>query len=172
MAPAFINLAVAELESILPRNRLEAGGFAIYTTLEYQLQEQANCLIAVQQSQQGDAGTLIPITDNPAGEYSSAEVNSAKYCSAKDCSIEHCSTEHLPPLQLEPGTFPLATQAEAIVLNPQNGQVLALASNPTPRLEAGYLPTHPAGSLGTPFIYLTAFHTRPEPSQPGLGYTC
>ncbi len=141
LAPAFINLAVAELDDILPRKRLERGGVVIQTTLDHQLQIEANCLLVTQLTRLGSSLAAIP----------------ASGCQA---------VEHLPALQLnEADSMPSALQAEAMLLNPQDGQILAFASHPAPQLQAGYLPTHPAGSLSTPFIYLTAFTRGMSPAS-------
>ncbi len=140
LAPAFVNLAVAELDTLLQRSRLERGGFIVHTTLDYNLQVQANCLISAQQAQWT----------------SSDEQAQPGYCQA---------VEYLEPLEFNQDQTPTGIQAEAIVLNPQNGQVLAFAANPIPALQAGYLPAHPSGSLSTPFIYLTAFTRGMSPAS-------
>lgn len=140
LAPAFVNLAVAELDTLLQRNRLEQGGFIVHTTLDYALQVQANCLISAQQAQLN----------------SLSEQTQPVNCQA---------VEYLEPLEFDQVPISTSSQAEAIVINPQNGQVMAFAADPLQSLQPGYLPAHPGGSLSTPFIYLTAFTRGMSPSS-------
>lgn len=141
LAPVFINLAVAELDTILPRSNLVRGGMHIQTTLDYPLQVQANCLLALQLDSSGASDAPIP---------------------EPDCQV----TESLPTLQInQQETAPSEIQTEAMVLDPEDGQILAFASHPAPQLQAGYLPKHPGGSLSTPFIYLTAFTRGMSPAS-------
>ena len=43
IAPAFVNMVLSQLDSQIPRERLERGGITIITTLDYELQKQATC---------------------------------------------------------------------------------------------------------------------------------
>ncbi|HSQ27788.1 MAG TPA: transglycosylase domain-containing protein, partial [Anaerolineales bacterium] len=140
LAPAFVNLAVAELDTIVQRSRLERGGFIVQTTLDYALQVQANCLISAQQAQLKSPGEQTQPANCQAFEY-------------------------IEPLEFDQDPIPTSPQAEAIVLNPQNGQVMAFAADPLQSLQPGYLPAHPSGSLSTPFIYLTAFTRGMSPAS-------
>lgn len=132
IAPTFINLAITELESFMPRSQLERGGFSVITSLDYELQTQANCLFSF-----------------PSGNLSSSP----------DPGIPtHCPiVKFLETSQNEGISQSLNTQSEAVILNPQNGEIMALVIDPEPALQAGYLPKHLAGSMASPFIYLTAF---------------
>ncbi|MDP1779633.1 MAG: transglycosylase domain-containing protein, partial [Anaerolineales bacterium] len=46
-APAFVNMVLAQLDSQIPRERIERGGLTIITTLDYDLQKQAACVTEV-----------------------------------------------------------------------------------------------------------------------------
>ena len=58
-----------------------------------------------------------------------------------------------------------AGQAELVVLDPATGQVLALSGPDQPAPENGPLPAHPAGTLVTPFIGLSAFARGQSPAS-------
>ncbi len=47
VAPAFINLAINELDRQFTRERIERGGLNVITTLDYDLQSQASCVTLV-----------------------------------------------------------------------------------------------------------------------------
>jgi membrane peptidoglycan carboxypeptidase len=131
IAPAFAQMALAQVESYIPRSRLERGGLNILTTLDYDLQQQVRCAMAEQLSRAGSPprdGTLL-----------------------EDCPAARL----LPTLPMPQPVSGL--QANAIVLEPQTGQIRALAGDLPSGPDESFLPAHPAGSLGTPFIYLTSF---------------
>lgn len=151
IAPAFAQIALDQLEKYIPRSRLERGGLNILTTLDYDLQQQAACAATEQLNRLG----------SPASKGSPP--------ATEDCPAARL----LPSLQNPPANRDL--QAEAVILEPQTGQILALVSKTSDQPGIASLPTHPSGSLSTPFIYLTAF-TRglgpaslvwDIPSQPG-----
>ncbi len=48
IAPAFAQMALEQLETYIPRSRLERGGLNILTTLDYDLQQQVQCALAEQ----------------------------------------------------------------------------------------------------------------------------
>lgn len=151
IAPAFAAIALDQLEKHIPRSRLERGGLNILTTLDYDLQQQAVCTAMEQLSRIG-----------------SPTVNGST------AAVEDCPAARLLPSQQNPPAI-AGLQAEAVILEPQTGQILALVSQTSGQPGTASLPTHPIGSLGTPMIYLTAF-TRglgpaslvwDIPSQPG-----
>jgi len=47
VAPAFVNLLLAQLDTQFPRDRIERGGLTILSTLDYDLQKQSSCVTAL-----------------------------------------------------------------------------------------------------------------------------
>lgn len=133
IAPAFAEMALAQIENDIPRSRLERGGLNILTTLDYDLQQQVRCALTEQLSRVGSP----PADEAPA--------------QGEDCPAARL----LPSLEVPEPLSGL--QANAIILEPQTGQILALVGDPPSGSQDSFLPAHPAGSLGTPFVYLTAF---------------
>jgi membrane peptidoglycan carboxypeptidase len=129
---AFANLVLDQLANQIPRQRLERGGLRIITTLDQDLQKQTTCAVGVQLARLGPSPNEAAGSDCPAALL-------------------------LPTLPGTGKSSPSALQANVVILDPTNGQILALvaASNNSPA------PTHlnerPPGSLLTPFIYLTGF---------------
>jgi membrane peptidoglycan carboxypeptidase len=132
IAPAFAQMALDQLEEYIPRSRLERGGLNILTTLDYGLQQQVRCAIVEQMARLGS-----PPSTNSTPE------------------PDNCAAALLlPKLQIPQPITDL--QANVVVLEPQTGQILALVDQLTNGTQTELL-AHPTGSLGIPFIYLTAF---------------
>lgn len=127
-AEAFLNLALAQVQSRFSRDRLERGGLVILTTLDFDLQQQADCLTTVFAARM--AGEPDP----------SLDCRDARYLSA------------LPPGLLNP-----EGSVSALVLDPLNGQVLAAVGETLGGVQTSLLAAHEPGSMLTPFIYLTGF---------------
>jgi membrane carboxypeptidase/penicillin-binding protein PbpC len=136
LAPAFTNLVLEQLSETLDRERILRGGLRIITTLDYDLQLQAECAAANQVARLNDPQTAeIFAGDNSA-----------------------CQAARLLP------TIPGSSRVEAveasaniILLNPKNGQILTMVGETSNGLDPARPPGHPPGSLITPFIYLTGF---------------
>jgi membrane peptidoglycan carboxypeptidase len=128
----FANLVIDQLASQIPQQRLERGGLRIITTLDEDIQKQTACAVGLQ---------LARLASNP-GETASSDCPAALL---------------LPTLPGVDTTNKSTLQANAVILDPSNGQILALvsASNTVPA--PTHLSSRPPGSLLTPFIYLTAF---------------
>lgn len=163
LAPAFARLALEQAISRMPFDRLARGGLRIITTLDADLQSQATCAAAQQ---------LSRLTNRPADP----SCESARLLPALP-GMEDGSV----------GAIEFDPSAEVVILDPVTGQVLALVASSsihrsplssgtidgsTSGLEsnqASYitsssknqgtsaLPPHPAGTLVTPWVYLTAF---------------
>ena len=133
IAPGFAQMALEQLENYIPRSRLERGGLNILTTLDYDLQQQAQCAAAEQLARLG-----------PTQASSSVE-------GAGDCDAALL----LPRLQTPQPIGNL--QANLVITEPQTGQILAMLDQSPDGSQAASMLAHPTGSLGTPFIYLTAF---------------
>lgn len=127
-APAFINLVMSQLDSQIPRERLERGGMNIFTTLDFALQEQAACAV---------------------------EVYALRLAAADESSAECDAARFLP--SLPPGTALADSSASALILDPKSGQVLALVGETRLGAETPLVSAHQPGSSLDAFVYLTAF---------------
>ncbi len=153
---SFTNLALEQLAGKFGLERLERGGLRIITTLNYDLQIQADCAARAQiRRMEG---------------LSSAEEN----CQA---------ARLLPTLPLDNRPIPQNLSANLGIMDPHSGQVLALAeyaytqgldttdvlsaqaNSPFAPQIASYDDPHPAGTLLTPFIYLNSFTRGMSPSS-------
>lgn len=128
IAPEFARYVLGQLASSFPGEDLERGGWKIVTTLDYDLQTQANCVMQVQ---------FARLQGKPAPQ---------------DANLPECQAAKLLPTLPGPGiqSEGLENSAAAVViLDPHTGQILALTGDA--------LTYRPTGSLLTPLIYLTAF---------------
>ena len=124
---AFVNLVMTQLATRYDRQRLERGGLNIITTLDYDLQQNTLCLTKIYTARL--AGAPVDETNCEAARNLSA----------------------LPQANLA------KPSASALVLDPRDGQILALAGETTLSGESAFLTAHRPGSLLTPFVYLTGF---------------
>jgi len=127
-APAFLNLVFQELDPQFDRARIERGGLTITTSLDYDLQTQASCAMQVYMARLMDR-SATPV----------------------DCEAARLLPS-LPADLLAP-----SPAASAVVTDPRNGQVLAVVGESYRGQETAILAEHDAGSLLTPFVYLTGF---------------
>ncbi len=125
---AFLNLVLQQLASQFERARIERGGLIITTSLDYDLQTQASCAMLVY---------MARLQGSPA--------------MPADCEAARLLPS-LPPDLLAP-----EPTASAVVTDPRNGQVLAVVGESYRGQETALLAEHNAGSLLTPFVYLTGF---------------
>jgi len=135
LAPAYIDYVWDQLTKIIPRERLERGGFEITTTLDYDLQIQVSCTTLVH---------LSRITSQNLEFLTQGE----NQC---DASLL------LPTFTIEETPVLDDLNANVIVLDPSTGQILAMVGGPNPGLVPAYQARHPSGTLITPIIYLTGF---------------
>jgi membrane peptidoglycan carboxypeptidase len=133
-APAFIHMAFEQLSARIPRSRLERGGLRILTTLDYDLQQQLTC---ASQSQVQRLEATQPGTSSPEGDCPAARL--------------------LPSMSVKIETAPANLAADGVILDPQTGEILALTGQIPVETASSFLTPHPAGSLSTLFIYMTAF---------------
>lgn len=127
-APAFVNMALAQLDSQIPRDRIERGGLNIFTTLDYDLQKQTVCVTEVYAARM--AGLAEPVSD--------------------------CQSARLLP-SLPPGVILADSSASALILDPNNGQVLAAVGETVQGVETPLVTAHNSGSSLDAFVYLTGF---------------
>ncbi len=135
LAPDFTNLVLLQLSAEVPIERIYQGGYEITTSLDYGLQKQAECATRTQLDRvQGSSGQATP--------------DEAAACEAASL---------LPALPTANLKIPSEVLANVVVLDPASGDILAWvggsAGQPAPALPAA----HPAGSVLSPFFYLTAF---------------
>lgn len=140
-APAFTQLVLKQLAGQFGWERLERGGLRIITTLDYTLQDQVTC------ATQAHLATLRGQNQNPLTSQGAP------------CEAAHL----LPTLTLEwnktsqPSSSSISLGADVVVLDPHTGQVLAMDSDHPPAWESALESGRPAGTLLTPFVYLTSF---------------
>jgi membrane peptidoglycan carboxypeptidase len=135
LAPAYVSLALRQLEDQFNLERLKRGGLKILTTLDYDLQYQINCTSAIHLARLYQSNELT------------TEVNK------DDCQAARL----LPTLRTRNGNRQQALASNTVIIDPQTGQVLAMVGEITPGLDPSQSPGHTPGTLWTPFIYLTGF---------------
>ena len=128
VAPAFVNMVLAQIESQIPRERIERGGMTIITTLDYDLQKKAACVTEVYATRM--AGLPTPETD--------------------------CDAARLLP-SLPPAVTFADSSASALILDPNTGQILAMVGETNQGVETPLATAHRPGSSLDAFVYLTGF---------------
>lgn len=141
LAPAFVNLVLAQLEKTFGSGRVERGGLVVRTSLDYDLQLQSLCTLQNQLARLAGESVEIPALDGSP-----------------------CTAALLLPA-LQPGDPLPGASASALLLDPLNGEVLAVVGDVTAGVESSLLSSHPAGTSITPFIYLTGFTRGLNPSS-------
>ena len=141
IAPAFVSLALSQLDARYGDGRVERGGLVIRTSLDYDLQLQAVCALQTQLKRLAGDNSFVFASDGSA-----------------------CETARLLPTLQQGESLPGAT-ASAIILDPQTGQILAAVGDLTGGKQAAALASHPAGTSITPFIYLTGFSRGLNPAS-------
>ena len=132
---AFADLVLEQVRLALPAVQFERGGLRIVTTLDYDLQLQAQCALETHLTRlQGQPETVLT-TEGTACE-------AARLLTTLP-AIENQNLEGIA--------------GNIVVLAPGSGQVLALVGETQAGLDPAHRPGHPAGTLLTPFIYLSAF---------------
>ena len=143
IAPAFVSLALSQLDARFGAGRVERGGLVILTSLDYDLQLQAVCAVQTHLARLAGDATEFPAPDGSA-----------------------CEAARLLPALLPGESLPGAS-ASAVILDPQTGQILAAVGDLTGNLQGTALASHPAGTTITPFIYLTGFSRGLNPASLG-----
>lgn len=128
VAPAFLNLLLAQVDSQIPRERVERGGIIIISTLDYELQKNASCV---------------------------TEVYAARLAGLPE-SNETCDAARLLP-SLPPAVTFADSSASAVILDPRTGQVLAMVGETVQGVETPLVSAHNSGSALDAFVYLTGF---------------
>jgi membrane peptidoglycan carboxypeptidase len=142
-APAFVNLALDQLAKRFDRTRLERGGLDVITTLDYDLQLQTACTVDAQLSRL--AGSTVDTT--------------------AEGGLPCIGARLLPTLP--GGARAPSASASAVILDAQTGQLLAAVGDIHDGRQSPLLASHPAGTLLTPFVYLTGFTHGLNPASLG-----
>jgi len=127
-AAAFVNLLLAQLDSQIPRARIERGGLTIVSTLDYNVQKGSSCVTAFY---------------------------AARLAGLPDPLIECEALRFLPALP--PGIVVADSSASAIITDPRNGQILAVVGETLQAQETPLIGSHQPGSALDAFVYLTGF---------------
>ena len=143
IAPAFVNLALSQLDAHFGPGRVERGGLNITTTLDYDLQLQALCVARTQLNRLAGSVAEIPAADGSP-------------CTAASLLSG-----------LQPGESLPEASTSILLLDPQAGQILAAVGVLPGGLQNDSLASHPAGTAITPFIYLTGFSRGLNPASLG-----
>lgn len=134
LAPAFTNLVLEQVYRQVDRSRLERGGLRIRTTLDYDLYLQTQCAAATQLARLKSPQAAPRAVDGSP-----------------------CQAARLLPTLPASNLTDAELRAGVVVLDPVNGEILSLVGDTAPGLDPAHQPGRPAGSLLTPFVYLTAF---------------
>jgi membrane peptidoglycan carboxypeptidase len=140
---AFVNIALDQLSQKFGSNRIRRGGLTIRTTLDYELQMQAECAVKNYLARLNGQTEAIPAADGSS-----------------------CEAARLLPNPPSVASFPGAS-ASVIVTDPANGQILSVVGDVRDDQSGAYLQSHPAGTLLSPFIYLTGFTRGLSPASLG-----
>lgn len=135
LAPAFTSLVLEQISAYYPLERIQRGGLRVITTLDYDLQIQTLC-------------TTATLLDRLKGAQEVEITIEGQACEA---------ARLLPTIVREDQTALDGLAANAVILDPASGQVLAMVGELAPGPDLAQGVGHPGGSLLTPFIYLTQF---------------
>jgi membrane peptidoglycan carboxypeptidase len=144
--PTYVELILKQLAAHYPIEVIERGGWEIVTTIDKELQHNLECTLEIQISRL--TGENEPIA-----------------APTPDCQAALL----LPGVPSTSQTSATPLQAQAIILDPSTGQVLAIASiaqdKDNPRLYRYHpLGKHTGGTVLTPFVYLAAFSRGIQPA--------
>ncbi|MCK6584560.1 MAG: transglycosylase domain-containing protein [Anaerolineales bacterium] len=128
IAPAFLNLLLAQVDSHIPRERIQRGGMIVISTLDYDLQKNAACV---------------------------TELYASRLAGLPEPSAE-CDAARLLP-SLPPDSTFADSSASAVILDPKTGQVLAMVGETIQGEETPLIAAHNPGSGLDAFVYLTGF---------------
>ena len=138
IAPAFTNYVLKRVSETIPITRLERGGIDIVTSLDYGLQGEAYC---------------------------ATEAQIAKLSGNNTYSVESCETALLlPTIPHSSGQAADDIGGNVIVYDPQSGEILAMVGEIFPDIDPTEITSRPAGTILTPFLYLTAMTRGSSPA--------
>jgi membrane peptidoglycan carboxypeptidase len=135
ITPAFVDLVMEQLSTQMSLERIRRGGFDIVTTLDYGLQMQAKCATEIQIDR-------IQETQNYSNNMDVGDCQAAKL---------------LPNLQKRLEEPIGNIHVDVVILDPHSGQILTFVRDESTEIDTTNTTTHPAGTILSPFLYLTAF---------------
>jgi membrane carboxypeptidase/penicillin-binding protein len=135
LAPAFTQQVLMQLNAEQLLEKLSRGAFEVVSSLDYDLQVQALC---ASQAQIARTQGLEKTANTIEGHACQADVL-------------------LPPLQGGKSSLTENLAAEAVIIDPQSGEVLAWVGGDEIGLHPASPAEHPAGSILSPLMYLAAF---------------
>ncbi|HLO32917.1 MAG TPA: transglycosylase domain-containing protein [Anaerolineales bacterium] len=127
-AAAFTHLLLTQLDTSVPRARIERGGLTIISTLDFDLQKQSSCVSAFY------AARLAGLPD----------------------PVMPCDALRFLPA-LPPGIKVSDSSASALISDPKTGQILAVVGETFQAQETPLITAHRPGSVLDTFTYLTGF---------------
>lgn len=134
-APAFTDLVLFQLSTVIPLDRIRRGGYEIVTSLDYDFQEQASCASHAQVDRLEENGEQLSNLDSTSCE----------------------AAQLLPTLQLDENGPVQDIKINLVIQDPRSGQILALLGDDSSEMVPAYPEKHTAGTILSPFLYLTAF---------------
>ncbi len=134
LAPVFTKSVLDQLYQDFGREQVERGGLTVTTTMDYTLQQQMDCTLSLHLKRL----TGIESSNNP----------DSQTCEAGKL---------LSPRLGENTDFPDELVASALVMDPENGQVLALNEDVGLAADHGLSIPKQQGSLLSPFVALAGF---------------
>ena len=143
IAPEFTRLVLEQTGDYFPLDRVLRGGLDIVTTLDYDLQLQADCTASTQ---------IARITK-------SSEMDFPDQVS-EDCEMARL----LPSIKPDTSLIDSSLASNVVIIDPNNGHILALVGGGESSIDPTRLTGRQPGSILTPFIYLTAFTRGMSPS--------
>lgn len=143
LEPAFTNLVIDQVSAYIPLDQIYRGGMEIITTLDFDLQTQTGCTI---KNQTGKA------SEDPAGEQSQTD-------------FENCEMARLLPSLSTSASLPDSPiSANVLILDPRDGQILALVADDTSHQDELSILRHSPGTILTPLLYLSSFSRGSSPA--------
>lgn len=136
LSPPFTSLVLEQVSQFFPLERITRGGFSLVTTLDFDLQTQIMCSSEAQMERM---------------RHDSDHENSADL--PEDCEMGRL----LPSLGQDVDLSAEKLASNVVVLDPREGQILALLGGNDLDLDPTRLPGRPPGSILSPFVYLTSF---------------
>ncbi len=130
-APAFTKYLLTRLDDIIGRERLEQGGLRVFSSLDYDLQSGLYCSLKVQMQR---------LTEQEPAR-----------------GMECQAANLLPTLPTTQEPFPASMQAGGVMLDPQNGEILALVGKMNISDDSDSISGLHTGSILTPLAVLNAF---------------
>lgn len=144
-APHFVFYVLRELSATLPENLIYRGGLRIYTTLDYDLHHQAECVARTQIVRLSGAAPTTVIAPSTGGDCPAAAFLPA--LRASDIGVDHN-----------------LTNASVVVIRPETGEILAMVGSLDywddsidGRFNVATDGLRQPGSSFKPFSYITAF---------------